>query len=126
MPHPPNRFNKLRLVRQETKVFTVTVVDGDKRAAKLNGADVVLTVSESAGGVAVLTKNVGNGVLITDASKGKATITLTSADTAGLEAKTYKYDVWVVYPDDPPVRHPVIRSADLIVSESVTDFSAVS
>lgn len=50
MPHPPNRLNKLRVVRHETKEFLVKVLDQDGRVIKPTGNfKAHMTVKTSAG-----------------------------------------------------------------------------
>lgn len=121
MPHPPNRLNVIRLTRQETKTFAVFIRTSEGRVAKLQGANVVMSVRQGTTGPALIRKQLGDGIQIVDLAKGKALITLTSADTAALSQGTYRYDVWVTYPTDPPERRLVVK-ADMIVAESVTDF----
>lgn len=125
MPHPPNRLKKLRLTRHQTKTFEISVSTDAGRAAKLSSANIIMSVRLGASSPVVIRKEVGDGIQITDPANGKAVVTLTSADTGQLEATTYRYDIWVIYPavgSEPEVREPVVRS-DLIVSESVTDFT---
>lgn len=121
MPSPPNRMNVIRVVRGQTKVLLITVKDQSGRPAKLNQAtDIRMSVRHEAEPV-VITKKLGEGIDIVDASKGQARITLSSEDT-NIAPMTYQYDVWVSYEGTPPVRDPVVKRADMIVTESVTSF----
>lgn len=119
MPHPANRLNTLRVIRHETKVFDVTIKDQDGRAVKL--ADARLIMSIGAPGAVVLVVETGSGIEVTDAANGKARVTLSAAQTASLAVGTLRYDLWSELPG--PIRHPVIRSADLVVSDGVTSFA---
>lgn len=124
MPHPPNRFNTVHLVRGQTKRLLVTVKDGDGRPLALNQAeDIVMTVIDHDSNTVLTQRMTGGGIAIANATKGQFLITLSSADTEKLDATKYRYDLWVVYPGAPQVRDPVVRGADLIVTESVTSFS---
>lgn len=125
MPHPANRLNTIRLIRGQTKSFLITVKDQDGRPAKLNLAtDIRMTVRAAEGddATALIVKTLGDGIEIVDAAKGKAKVTLSSTDT-DIAAATYEYDIWVSYPGTPEVRDPVVKPAQLIVSDSVTTFS---
>ena len=62
--------------------------------------------------------------LPTDKEADEAVATLNINDTAQLEAGTYRYDVWIEFPGDPPVRQPVVQYAEIHVSDSVTEFPA--
>jgi hypothetical protein len=72
------------------------------------------------------TSDTNGGIQITDGSKGMAVITLSSDETASLETGEYRYDVWVVYPGNPPVRKPVVKFAQLHVIDGLTDFPSSS
>ncbi len=125
MPHPSNRLNKIRAFRHQTKVFEVTAKDQDGKIAKLTGdVKLFVTVAEAAGGPALFTKTLDDGIEITDAEHGVFVVTFSTVDMALLKAKTYKYDAWIEYPGDPVTREPIIRVADLEVSEGVTVFVA--
>lgn len=117
MPHPPNRFNNIRVVSGQTKRLRVTVKDKDGRPAKLNQAEDIVMTAIDHDGEPVFTKHKGDGIEISDASKGQLMIELSSTDTA-LEAATYKYDLWIIYAGTPPVRDPVVKEADLVVTKS--------
>lgn len=121
MPHPPNRFNAVRLVRGQTKVLTVTVKDEDGRPAKLTGVeDVVMSIGRL-GSEPTVVKRLGTGIQITDQANGKLKVTLSSTDTA-LAVGTYKYDLWIECPGEPPVRKPVVKLADITVEDRLTAF----
>jgi hypothetical protein len=72
--------------------------------------------------VLIAKTSVDDGIQITDGANGKAIITLTSNETESLKTGEYRYDAWVVYPGDPPVRKPVVRFAQLHVIDGLTDF----
>lgn len=122
MPHPSNRLNKLRAVRHQTKVFSVTAKDQDGRAAKLGGASMFVTVRRSPSSAVLVAKTVGDGIEITEPDKGVAVVTLSTDDTASLEVGVHKYDVWVEFPGSPVVRQPLVKLADLEITDSVTAF----
>jgi len=122
MPHPANRLNTLQAVRHATKSFEVTVKDQDGRPVKLGGATLIMSVGLAGGPPLVVKRSDDQGIEITDADKGKARVTLSSADTAGLTAGTHKYDFWIEWPGDPVVRYQVIKLADLVVSDGMTAF----
>lgn len=124
MPHPSNRLNAIRLVQGQTKSVSVKVKTNEGRVATLIGAKLYLTVRKTAGSPILITKTTGDGIEVTDAAKGEAVATLNINDTAQLEAGTYRYDVWIEFPGDPPVRQPVVQYAEIHVSDSVTEFPA--
>jgi hypothetical protein len=124
MPHPANRRNGLQLVRGQTKVTEIVVKTKAGRPAKLTGAKLYLTVRQRADtDVIIALSSPNTGIEITDAAKGVAVATMSTTQTELLEAGDYVYDVWVVYPGDPPVRQPVVRMATLKVIDGLTDFS---
>ncbi len=124
MPLPPNRLNALRLVQGATKKLLVRVRDHSGRPVALTSADVIMTVRRAAGTDPLIEKKVGAGVEITDPAKGIARVTLDVADTTGLAAGSYRYDVWVVLVGPPEERYAVVRFAELVVVDSVTEFEA--
>jgi len=124
MAHPGNRLNKLSAVRHQTKVFEVLVEDQDGRPAKLGGAEMYVTIKASAvDETPLVQKTVGDGIEIPDPSKNKAVVTLSTDDTGALEPGGYVYDAWVVFPGTPPVRQPVVESAEFEVRRGVTTFA---
>lgn len=123
MPHPINRLNALKTVRGQTKVFKITVKDQDGRAINLSSAKVFMTIKAAVDAPALVAKTIESGIRIVDGKNGVAEITLSSTDTNGLQVGTLKYDVWVELPEEPPVRHQVVKVADFVVSEGVTVFA---
>lgn len=125
MPHPANRLNTIRVLQGETKTLVVTVTDQDGRAAKLDDLILTLTARKNitdAEATFVKDNGANGGIEVTDAGAGKAVVTLSSSDTDQAPG-TYKYDLWTEAPGSPPVRKPVVRTADLIVTRSVTVFA---
>lgn len=119
MPHPAGRLNALRVVRNETKIFEVSVKGQDGRAVNLSEAVLYMSVGTQ-GSAPSITKQSGSGIETTDAKAGKAEVTLSSADTASLPAGTYKWDLWVSLPGD--IRHIVVKLADFLLSDAMTRF----
>lgn len=123
MPQPANLLNSIRVVRGQTKVLDVVVKTCEGRLASLDGATLYFTVREEVGGaVTFRCKSPDDGIEITDAAKGEATITISSTKS-DVSPGCYFYDLWVSLPGDPPIRHPVIKKAELTVEASLADFS---
>ena len=125
MAHPATRMNAVQVVRGQTKVLQIKVKTKAGRAAKLGGATIYLTVRQKPNTPVLITKTTPaeNGINVTDAAKGEAVATLDINDT-DLEAGQYRYDVWVEYPGDPPVRQPVVKFALMEITDGLTDFSS--
>lgn len=123
MAHPVTRLNQITVVRGQTKFLDVKVKTQKGRDANLQGSDIVLTVRKRSDTEVLVSKTTpaDNGIEVTDAAAGEATITLSTDDT-DLEAGEYRYDVWVVSDGDPPVRQPVVQFAQMHVVDSLTDF----
>lgn len=77
----------MQLVRGDTAVLNVTITDNTGAAFNLTG----YTIKFTAIGAATITKNTTSGITITDATGGKATITLSSTDTAIVGQ--YQFDI---------------------------------
>ena len=122
MATPPNMLNKVRLVQGQTKVLKLTVKTCEGAPATLTGATIYFTARENATSSVLISKISPDGIEINDASKGIVTITLSSEDT-NIPKGCYYYDVWVVFSGTPPIRHPVVKMAELIVESSMTSFS---
>jgi len=126
MPKPGNRTNAIEIIRGETKFLEVEVKTSAGRIAKLQGAVLYMTVRKRPDADALVVKKTGDGIEVTDASKGRALVTLNINDT-NLEAGEYRYDVWVEFPaaseNELPVRQPVITFAPMHVEDDLTDFS---
>jgi hypothetical protein len=101
----------------------LTVKTADGKRAKLNGASLFMTVRKQRGGIVLIAKTTpaSNGIEITNANQGEATITLSITDTEGLELGEHRFDAWVTYPGSPSVRHPVVQDAQMHVIGSITD-----
>jgi hypothetical protein len=121
MPSPPNLLNNIRVVRGQTKVLQMTVKTCEGAAASLGGATIYFTARDGDGAV-VIRKKSPDGIEITDEAKGKATITLSSTDT-DIDQGCYRYDVWVEFAGTPPIRHPVVKGAEMVIEASYADFS---
>ena len=121
MSNPPVLLNVVRLVRGQTKVLRITVKERTGAPANLAGATIYFTARETPTSEVLICKTNGDGVTIDDPANGIATITLNSEDTE-IERGSYLYDVWVEYGGDPPIRHPVVKSAELCVEERLGAF----
>jgi len=123
MPQPANLLNKIYVVQQQTKTLLVTVKTSEGAAANLNGANLYMTVRDKIGGTVVIMKTSGDGISITCADDGQATITLSTIDT-DIPKGCYYYDIWTEHPQtSPPIRHPVVKHAEMIVEPAITDFT---
>jgi hypothetical protein len=123
MPLPANLLNNVKVVRGQTKVLDVVVKTCEGRLASLDGATLYFTVREEVGGtVLIRLKSPDEGIEITDAAAGEATITISSADSDQASG-CYYYDLWVEFPGSPPIRHPVVKKAELTIEASLADFS---
>lgn len=104
-------------------MLNVTVKTCEGAVASLSGATLYFTVRESASGPALIAlTSPDNGIVITDAGEGTATITVSSTDS-DIDKGCYSFDVWVEFPGSPPVRHPVVKRSEFIVEEAFTTFS---
>lgn len=118
-------MNNVRFCRGQTKVLRITVKDRHGRPASFSGATIYFTARKSATDpVLICLNSPDNGIEITDAAKGEATITISSTDSE-IAKGLYSYAVFVEYAGDPPIRHPVVKSAELCVEESVISFDCV-
>jgi hypothetical protein len=124
LPVASNRLNALRLVQGQTKSFLVAVKTKEGRVVNLGSAKLYMSVRRTAGTTVLISKTSGDGIEITDAAKGEATITLETTDTAQLVAGDYRYDVWVEFPGDPPKRQPIVQYAEIHVEDSITEFTS--
>lgn len=124
MPQPANLLNSIRVCRGQTKVLDITVKTCEGRVASLDGATVYFTVRASSNSAVLMQlKSPTEGIVVTDAAKGKATITMSSVDT-DIASGCYSFDIWVSYETCmPPVRHPVIKKAELTIEPALVDFS---
>ena len=124
MPQPANLLNTIRIVRGQTKVLRVTVKTCEGALASLSGATLYFTVREEIGGtVTFRCKSPDDGVEITDAGSGEATITISSTKS-DVTPGCYLYDIFVSFEtSDPQIRHPVVKKSELIVEPSLADFS---
>lgn len=123
MPAPANLLNTIRVVRGQTKVLHVTVKTHEGKVASLNGAKLYFTARESPGSTVLISlTSPDNGIQITDAANGKATVTMSSSDT-DLDVGCYWYDLFVEFPGTPPIRHPVVKKSELVVEPAIVSFS---
>jgi len=123
MPTPANLLNNIRVMRGQTKILDVVVKTCEGRFASLDGATVYFTVRDSVGGTVLMRlKSPDEGIEITNAANGEATITISSADS-DISPGCYYYDLWVEFPGTPPVRHPVVKKAEITIEGSIADFS---
>jgi hypothetical protein len=123
MPQPANLLNKVYVVRGQTKVLDVVVKTCEGRLASLEGATLYFTVRAEVGGAVIFRcKSPDDGIEITDAAAGEATITISSTKS-DVSPACLAYDLWVEFPGDPPIRHPVVKKAELTIEASLADFS---
>lgn len=125
MPHPPNRMNAIQLVQGQTKTVALKIKTGEGRPVPLQDTTLYMSVRKTAGSSVLISKVSGNGIHVTDSAKGEAVITLNTTDTSKLETGTYRYDIWIEFPeteDAPLARYPIIQYAELTVSDAVTSF----
>lgn len=120
---PANLLNTIRVVNGQTKVLHVTVKTCEGKAASLNGATLYFTVREEVGSAVLMSlKSPDEGIEITDAAAGKATVTMSSTQTE-IPTGCYFYDLWLEFPGTPPIRNPVVKKAELVIEPSLADFS---
>jgi len=119
MTTPGQLMNRVSLCRGQTKVLKVTIKDQNGACANLSSATLYFTVRESVEtDVLLCLASPDDGIEITDAAKGLATITI-SSDDSDIEPGRYKYDLWVEYAGTPPIRHPVVRNAEFCIENCV-------
>lgn len=81
----------LDIYRGEDKSWGISVaIDGP---VDLTGAALAFTVRRTYTGTALVTKTVGDGITVTDAANGQATLALVPDDTADLTIATHYYDL---------------------------------
>ena len=77
-----------------TRVLRVTVLDQDEVVVDITGATAEFIMAKRPGKSAVVTKTVGSGIVITDATNGLLEITLEPADTETLSG-TFHHELEV-------------------------------
>ena len=124
MPSPANLLNKVYVVRGQTKVLNVVVKTCEGRLASLDGAILYFTVRAEIGGAVLMRlKSPDEGIEITDAANGEATITISSTDS-DIEPGCYFYDLFVSFEQvSPPIRYPVVKKSEINIEASFADFS---
>lgn len=123
MTTPGKLMNNVRFCRGQTKVLHITVKDRHGRAASFSGVTIYFTARKSATDpVLICLNSPDNGIEITNATKGEATITISSTDSE-IEKGLYLYDIWIEYSGTPPIRHPVVNRAELCVDDRLATFS---
>lgn len=119
MTSPGQLMNRVALCRGQTKVLKVTIKDQHGCAADLSSATLYFTVRASVDDPLLMClSSPDNGIEITDAANGLATITI-SSDDSDIEPGRYKYALWVEYAGDPPLRHPVVKSAEFCIESCI-------
>jgi len=108
-------------VKGQTQVITVTVKTQDGAASSVVGTNLYFTAQDDKGTV-VIAKLSTDGIVVKDGPGGIFTVTLTSTDTE-LAPGRYRYDIWVEFPVSPPVRNPVVKAADMIIEDAITQFA---
>ena len=79
----------------DTKRLQFTVTDAAGTAVDLTGATITWVLAAKLGGTTLLTKTIGFGITVNDASAGRFHVDLDPADTAAL-AGTYYHEAEVV------------------------------
>jgi len=125
MAYPPNLLNSLRVVKGQSKSFTITISKKSGAKAKLSSSTrLVMTASRGTTVFFTKTSDAGGGITITDREVATAVLTLEVADTEALEVGANRYDVWVDKGGDPPRRESVVMGAELFAEESITSFNS--
>ena len=115
-------MNRVSLCQGQTKVLKVTIKNQDGQPANLSSAMLFFTVRQKpTTDILICLMSPDEGIGVTDAANGLATITISSVDS-DIDAGRYRYDLWVQYAGDPPLRHPVVKNAEFCVEESVIAF----
>jgi hypothetical protein len=112
----------LAVYKGEDKNYTLTIVDENGDRVDITGFAIEFEVKPKAGDPdpASIAKSVGSGIVLkpqTGDTLGQATISLDPADTSGLAALVYKYDVVAV--DGGGERHVVIPPSTFDLREVV-------
>lgn len=76
-----NEEQHAEFVQGDTQYFDVSVVDSDGSAVDLTGASIKYTLEHRHSSI---TKSVGNGITVTNATGGEFEIKLQSADTSSI------------------------------------------
>jgi len=119
MTSPGQLMNRVSLCRGQTKVLKVTIKNQHGQCADLSSATLFFTVRASVDEPLLMClSSPDEGIEITDAAKGLATVTISSEDS-DIEPGRYKYALWVEYDGDPPLRHPVVKSAEFCVEPCI-------
>jgi hypothetical protein len=93
-------MSNLHVIRGDSQVFELTLTG--LPVGGLTDADLTFTVD------GLVTKTLGDGIVVTDAPAGEATITIDAGDTGGApdHPRSYPYDVQVTFSDG-TVKTPV-------------------
>ena len=86
------------MVSGDTKILNITAQTSTGTALNLNGATITWQLFPLGGGTALVTKSIGSGITVTDASNGVFQVKIDPADTASL-AGSYNHEVQIVDTD---------------------------
>ena len=86
------------MVSGDTKILSITAQTSTGTALNLNGAVITWQLFPLGGGTALLTKTIGGGITITDASNGVFQVKIDPADTADL-AGSYNHEAQITDTD---------------------------
>jgi hypothetical protein len=95
-------MRNLSVIRGDSETFTLILTDEDEEPLDLTDADLRFTVE------GLLTKNLGDGIVVDDPLTGAGVITIDAGDTASAPGRrtAYRYDLQVTLSDD-TVKTPV-------------------
>ena len=72
------------MVSGDTKILRITAQNSSGTAINLNGATIIWSLFPLGGGAAIVTKGIGNGIVLTTPGSGIFEVTINPADTASL------------------------------------------
>lgn len=105
---------------QTAKIESTVFTDDGLTAANLTGASIQFMLKKNPAdpdSQALLTKNVGSGITITNATAGICTVTLSAADTNGLSYLSLYFEILVKLTDGTYIRtgmHEIVLNKTLI------------
>jgi hypothetical protein len=111
----------IEVYRNQDKRFLLAVRDASRDPVDLTGARITLTVRTTTNGTSLIVKSstvVGEIDIAVPPTDGLADIFFVPADTVGLTAGSYVYDVWVVLADG--TQQPVINPSPFNLLDPIT------
>jgi len=112
---------KITIAKGEDKTIELTVDDGDGGVIDLTNGLVTFTVkytTDSSTNLFQKTSATPSEITITSPTTGRADIYILPADTSGLDAATYVYDIWVTLASGK--EYQVVNVSDFKVEDVVT------